>query len=96
MLHSLKKEVFAHQERKKEELLSQMDNLYLNNLKLNRRLHCIIKNFEKEETSRLENRYKQFVAERDESFHLLSLLAISIFLLSVILYLIVHRDLKHK
>ena len=96
MLHSLKKEVFAHQERKKEELLSQMENLYLNNLKLNRRLHCIIKNFEKEETSRLENRYKQFVAERDESFHLLSLLAISIFLLSVILYLIVHRDLKHK
>lgn len=96
MLHSLKKEVFTHQETKKEELLSHMDYLYQNNIKLNRRLHCIIKNFESEESIRLEERYKQFVSERDESFCMLSILAFSIFLLSVLLYLIVHRDLKRK
>lgn len=96
LLHSLKEEVSEHQAEEREELISHMDYLYKNNVKLNRRLHCIIQNLESEERQRLEERYRNFAEERDESFGMLSFLSFSIFLLSVFLYIIVHRDLKRK
>lgn len=96
MLRSLSREVTAIQQAEEERLLLQMDLLYGNNTRLNRRLHGIVQELESETAFRIEERYRRFVLESDRSFHTVSVLAISISLLAIILYFIIHRDLKRK
>lgn len=94
MLHSLDREVTDMQKAERERLLEQMDLLYSNNTDLNHRLHRIVRDFEADAGIRLDERYRQFISTRDRSFHTVSLLAVLISLLTVLLYLIIHRDLN--
>ena len=94
MLHSLDREVTDMQKAERERLLEQMDLLYSNNTDLNHRLHRIVRDFETDAGIRLDERYRQFISTRDRSFHTVSLLAVLISLLTVLLYLIIHRDLN--
>ena len=96
MLRSLNREVTKRQRDEREKLLFQMDELYDKSIKQNQRLHSILKELETEANLRIENRYRQFVAEHDRSFHTLSIVAISVSLLALLLYGLVHRDLKRK
>lgn len=96
MLRSLNREVTERQRDEREKLLSQMDELYDKSVKQNQRLHSILKELETETNLRIENRYRQFVAEHDRSFHTLSIVAISVSLLALLLYGLVHHDLKRK
>lgn len=96
MLNSLNREISKHQENERKKLLLQMEKLYDNNVKLNQRLHCIIKDFEFEANRRIEERYHLFLSERNQSFHTLSTLVFFISLLTFLLYAIIHRDLKRK
>lgn len=96
MLRSLSREVTDIQKAEEERLLLQMDLLYENNTRLNGRLRGIVQELESETAFRIEERYRRFVVESDQSFHTVSVLAISISLLAIILYFIIHRDLKRK
>lgn len=96
MLRSLSREVTDIQKAEEERLLLQMDLLYENNTRLNGRLRGIVQELESETAFRIEERYRRFVLESDRSFHTVSLLTISISLLAIILYFIIHRDLKRK
>lgn len=96
MLRSLSREVTDIQKAEEERLLLQMDLLYENNTRLNRRLRSIVQELESETAFRIGERYRRFVAESDRSFHAVSVLAILISLLAIILYFIIHRDLKRK
>ena len=96
ILRSLNREVTKRQRDEREKLLFQMDELYDKSIKQNQRLHSILKELETEANLRIENRYRQFVAEHDRSFHTLSIVAISVSLLALLLYGLVHRDLKRK
>ena len=94
MLHSLDREVTDMQKAERERLLEQMDLLYSNNTDLNHRLHRIVRDFEADAGVRLDERYRQFISTRDRSFHTVSLLAVLVSSLTVLLYLIIHRDLN--
>lgn len=96
MLNLLNREISEHQASEKEKLLLQMDNLYRNNTKLNQRLHSIVKDLELEVDRRIEERYRQFIAVRNQSFHTLSTFVFFISLMTFLLYAIIHRDLKRK
>lgn len=96
MLRSLSREVTDIQKVEEEHLLLQMDLLYENNTRLNRRLRSIVQELESETAFRIEERYRRFVAESDRSFHRFFILSVSISLLAIILYFIIHRDLKRK
>ena len=71
-----------------------MDLLYGNNTDLNHRLRRIVRDFEADAGVRLDKRYRQFISIRDRSFHTVSLLALLVSSLTVLLYLIIHRDLN--
>ena len=62
---------------------------------LNCRLYGIIRDFESETDRRLEERYMQFLWARDRSFYTVSTLAVFISLLTILLYIIIHRELNH-
>lgn len=94
MLHSLDREVTDMQETERERLLEQMDLLYSNNTDLNHRLRRIVRDFEADAGVRLDERYRQFISTRDRSFHTVSLLAVLVSSLTVLLYLIIHRDVN--
>jgi len=94
ILHSLDREVTDMQETERERLLEQMDLLYSNNTDLNHRLRQIVRDFEADAGVRLDERYRQFISTRDRSFHTVSLLAVLVSSLTVLLYLIIHRDLN--
>ncbi|QUT18453.1 MULTISPECIES: ATP-binding response regulator [Bacteroidales] len=94
MLYSLDREVTDVQEIERERLLEQMDLLYGNNTDLNHRLRRIVRDFEADAGVRLDKRYRQFISIRDRSFHTVSLLALLVSSLTVLLYLIIHRDLN--
>ena len=96
MLHSLNKELTGRQETERERLLVQMERLYNNNMALNCRLYGIIRDFESETDRRLEERYMQFLWARDRSFYTVSTFAVFISLLTILLYIIIHRELNRR
>ena len=96
MLRSLDKEVSEHQEGEEKKLLYQMDSLYASNMDLNRRLYCIVQDIESDADRLSGEYYLQFVKESDRSYHRIFILSVSISLLAIILYFIIHRDLKRK
>ena len=96
ILHSLNRELTGRQETERERLLAQMERLYNNNMALNCRLYGIIRDFESETDRRLEERYMQFLWARDRSFYTVSTLAVFISLLTIFLYIIIHRELNRR
>lgn len=96
LLYSLDKQVTDHQTHERERLLGQMNELYASSTDLNQKIHDIAKELECETAARLEERHLRSVSEGDRSFRMISYLSISISLLTLLLYGLVHRDLKRK
>nr|WP_234172824.1 hypothetical protein [Bacteroides thetaiotaomicron] len=94
ILHSLNRELTGRQETERERLLVQMERLFNNNIALNCRLYGIIRDFELETDRRLEERYMQFLKARERSFYTVSTFAVFISLLTILLYIIIHRELN--
>lgn len=96
ILHSLNRELTGRQETERERLLVQMERLFNNNMALNCRLYGIIRDFELETDRRLEERYMQFLWARERSFYTVSTFAVFISLLTILLYIIIHRELNRR
>lgn len=96
MLRSLNEKVTREQAKRQAQLLTQMESLYVNSVELNVKMNNMISVFEKENGERLTTRYKKFVIERDRSYYMVASLAMSVSLLAIMLYTIVHRDLNRR
>lgn len=96
LLYSLDKQVLEQQRGQHKKLLMQMDSLYTNNQVLNRKLSSLVSDFEIETDQRLSERYQQFISDRESSFYAFTGLAFFICLLILMLYVIIHRDVKRR
>lgn len=96
MLYSLDREVLEQQHLQRQKLLAQMDSLYINNVALNVKLNNLVNDFETEANQRLAERYRQFLSDRESSFYTFIALASFICLLILMLYIIIHRDVKRR
>ena len=96
MLYSLNREVSKERQAQQIMLTNQMDSLYTKNTILNQKLNSLIRTLEFESNRRISDRYRRFVSEREQSYLLISFLAISVSLLAILLYFIIHRELNRK
>ena len=96
MLLSLNERVALEQAERQARLLAQMDSLYTGSVELNGRMNNMISEFERENNERFTARYKAFVLERDNSYYMVASLALSVSLLALMLYTIIHRDLNRR
>lgn len=96
MLRSLDERVTLEQAERQARLLAQMDSLYAGSTELNGRMNSMVSEFERENNERLTARYKAFVLERDKSYYMATGLALSVFLLAIMLYIVIHRDLNRR
>ena len=94
MLRSLNERVALEQAERQARLLAQMDSLYAGSVELNGRMNSMVSEFERENNERFTARYKAFVLERDNSYYMVVGLALSVSLLAIMLYTIIHRDLN--
>lgn len=96
MLRSLNERVALEQAERQARLLAQMDSLYVGSVELNGKMNSMVSEFERENNKRFTERYKAFVLERDNSYYMVAGLALSVSLLTLMLYTIVHRDLNRR
>ena len=92
MLHSLSLE----QAERLVQIQAQMDSLYVGGMELNERMNSIVSEFERENNERFAARYRTFVLERNNSYYVIAGLALSVSLLAIVLYILIHRDLNRR
>ena len=78
------------------QIQAQMDSLYVGGMELNERMNSIVSEFERENNERFAARYRTFVLERNNSYYVVAGLALSISLLAIVLYILIHRDLNRR
>ena len=96
MLHSLNKRISLEQAERLVQIQAQMDSLYVGGMELNERMNSIVSEFEQENNERFTARYRTFVLERNNSYYVVAGLALSISLLAIVLYILIHRDLNRR
>lgn len=96
MLLTLNDQVIEEQERRKAYLSVQMDSLYGNNAELNRKMNALVTEFEKETDARFTSKYEAFILDRGTSYRTVAGLALSVSLLTIVFYAIIHRDINKK
>ena len=96
MLHSLNKRISLEQAERLVQIQAQMDSLYVGGMELNERMNSIVSEFERENNERFAARYRTFVLERNNSYYVVAGLALSISLLAIVLYILIHRDLNRR
>lgn len=96
LLHNLSREVAERQRVQRGRLLRQMDILYENNQILSVRLNTLISDFEREANLHLLSRYEILQSSREQSSNIIAGLAAFVFLLAVVLYITVHRDINKR
>lgn len=94
LLYSLDREVNKRQKEQQDRLLSQMDSLYAGSMRLNRKMTGLTADFEREASIRLSRRYNAFIAQREGTYRMATVLGLLVFLTAIVLYVIVHRDLN--
>ena len=96
MLHSLNKRFSLEQAERLVQIQAQMDSLYVGSMELNERMNSMVSEFERENNERFAARYRTFVFERNNSYYVIAGLALSISLLAIVLYILIHRDLNRR
>lgn len=96
LLHSLEKEIADTTRIYEERLSAKVDSLRLHNRRLNERISLLVQNFErnKEETFCREIGMQQAI--RNRSFSLITGIGIGAFMLVILLYIIIHRDVNRE
>lgn len=96
LLHSLNREVSEKQKEQRKKLSAQMDSLHFSSQALNKRLNGLVGDFDKAAGERLETRYNAIVTDREASYNVAEMLALFVFLLAIVLYAILHRDINRR
>lgn len=96
MLYSLEKEIHDTTRIYEERLLAGIDSLRMQNRRLNGRMNVLIQNFEQKETETFCREIQTQQAVRNRLFRLITGAGIGAFVLVILLYIIVHRDVNRR
>ena len=94
MLHALNSKEIAQQQAQSRRLAAQTNSLAMRNNKLNRQLQSLIGQMERKIESDLQGREMEITAMRERSFLQIGSLTGCLFLLLVVSYIIIHRDIR--
>ena len=92
MLYSLNNDVIAGQKVQNRILAEQTDSLAARNTALNARLRSLIRHIDNNVQANLQVREAEIAAMRKKSFMQIGSLAVSILMLLLVLFMIIHRD----
>ena len=92
MLYSLNNDVIAKQKVQNQILSEQTDSLAAHNAALNSQLRRLIRNIDNNVQTDLQERETEIATMRKKSFRQIGSLAVSILLLLLVLFIIIHRD----
>ena len=92
MLHTLNRKEIATQQAQSQYLAAQVDSLATRNRELNRQLQSLIGQIDKKIQNELQSRETEIAAMRKKSFMQIGSLAVSILMLLLVLFIIIHRD----
>ena len=92
MLYSLNNDVIAGQKVQNRILVEQTDSLAARNTALNARLRSLIRHIDNNVQTDLKERETEIATMRKKSFRQIGSLALSILLLLLVLFIIIHRD----
>lgn len=96
LLHSLEKEIADTTRIYEERLSAKVDSLRLHNRRLNERINLLIRNFERNEEETFCREIGMQQAIRNRSFSLITGIGIATFMLVILLYIIIHRDVNRE
>lgn len=92
MLYSLNNDVIAKQKVQNQILSEQTDSLAAHNAALNSQLRRLIRHIDNNVQTDLQERETEIATMRKKSFRQIGSLAVSILLLLLVLFIIIHRD----
>lgn len=96
LLYSIEKEIDNATLHYEETLSARMDSLRFHNRRLNDRISLLIQNFEKKEADSFSREIQAQQDLRDRYFRLITGIGIGAFLLVIILYMVIHRDVNRQ
>ena len=94
MLHALNSKEIAQQQAQSRRLAAQTNSLAMRNNKLNRQLQSLIGQMDRKIESDLQGREMEITVMRERSFLQIGSLTGCLFLLLVVSYIIIHRDIR--
>ena len=96
LLYSLEKEISDTTRLYEERLSTEIDSLRTQNQRLDGRIGALIQHFEKKEADSLSREIQVQQDLRNRSFRLITGIGIGTFLLVIILYMVIHRDVNRQ
>lgn len=94
LLHSIKEEIDHATQHYEESLSAKMDSLRLGNRILNEHINLLVQNFERKERESFCREIRWQQETRTHTFRLIAGTGIGAFLLVILLYMIIHRDIN--
>ena len=94
LLYSLEKEISDTTRMYEEKLFAEIDSLRMQNRRLNGKMNVLIQNFEQKETEAFCREIQAQQAVRNRFFRLIVGIGIGAFMLVILLYIIIHRDVN--
>ncbi|MCD8137648.1 MAG: hybrid sensor histidine kinase/response regulator [Parabacteroides gordonii] len=96
LLHSIEKEIDNATRHYEETLSVKMDSLRLHNRRLNDRINLLVQNFEEKERESFCREIRWQQETRTRTFRLIAGIGIGAFLLVILLYIVIHRDVNRQ
>ena len=96
LLHSVEKEIDNATHLYEESLSAKMDSLRLGNRVLNEHINLLIRNFDKNERDTFCREIRWQQETRTHTFRLIAGSGIGAFLLVILLYMVIHRDVNRQ
>ena len=96
LLHSIKEEIDHAMQHYEESLSAQMDSLRLGNRILNEHINLLVQNFERKERDTFCREIRWQQETRTHTFRLIAGTGIGAFLLVILLYMIIHRNINRQ
>lgn len=96
LLYSLEREISDTTRLYEERLSTEIDSLRAQNKRLNGKIGALIQNFDKKEADSFSREIQAQQDLRNRSFRLITGIGIGTFLLVIILYMVIHRDVNRQ
>ena len=96
LLHSIEKEIDNATRHYEETLSAKVDSLRLHNRRLNDRINLLVQNFEEKERESFCREIRWQQETRTRTFRLIAGIGIGAFVLVILLYMVIHRDVNRQ
>lgn len=96
LLYSIEKEIDNATRNYEETLSAKVDSLRLNNRILNKHINLLVQNFEQKEQDTFCREIRWQQETRNYTFRLIAGIGIGAFMLVILLYMVIHRDVNRQ